>query len=79
MVNKRHTLWASMRDKILEKQAVFRKTYSTSDHIFTRYAVVQKNLLQHEQKLNVGFVEKAFDSLNQNKLWLCVPNTGQKG
>ena len=59
-----------MEEKILEEQAGFRAGYSTLDHIFSLYAMVQKYLLKHT-KLYVAFVDfkKAFDSVNRNALW----------
>ena len=59
-----------MEEKIIEEQAGFRAGYSTVDHIFSLYAMVQKYLLKHT-KLYVAFVDfkKAFDSVNRNALW----------
>ena len=44
ILNKRLTMWANIRDVIPETQAGFRKGYSTADHIFTLYAIIQKYL-----------------------------------
>jgi len=59
-----------MEEKMIEEQAGFRAGYSTVDHIFSLYAMVQKHLLKHT-KLYVAFVDfkKAFDSVNRNALW----------
>ena len=58
-----------MEEKIIGEQAGFRAGYSTVDHIFYLYAMVQKYLLKHT-KLHVTFVDfkKAFDSVNRNAL-----------
>ena len=55
-----------MEEKIIEEQAGFRAGYSTLDHIFSLYAMVQKHTT-----LYVAFVDfkKAFDSVNRNALW----------
>ena len=73
ILNKRLSEWAEVEEKILEEQAGFRAGYSTVDHIFSLYAMVQKYLLKHI-KLYVAFVEfkKAFDSVNRNAPWFHV-------
>jgi hypothetical protein len=70
ILNKRLTEWSNKESKLLEEQAGFRSGYSTIDHIFTLYALVQKYLLRNT-KLFVAFVDfrKAFDSVNRNALW----------
>ena len=81
ILNSRLTNWANMKDKIPETQAGFRKNYSTTDHIFTLYAIVQKHLSRKKHKLYVAFVDfkKAFDTVDRGKLWHCLRNTGLKG
>ena len=63
--NKRLTGWEEQQEKILEQQAGFRAGYSTIDHIFTLYGLVQKHLQRHT-KFYVAFVDlkKAFDSIS---------------
>ena len=80
ILNKRLSEWAEMEGKIVEEQAGFRADYSTVDHIFTLYAIVQKFLLRHT-KLYVAFVDfkKAFDSVNRNALWSVLRKSGVKG
>lgn len=80
ILNKRLTQWAEDNNIISEEQAGFRKTYSTVDHIFTLYAVVQKNLLQNK-KVYVAFVDfrKAFDTVKRNVLWNILLKTGISG
>ena len=36
--------WLEDNNKIAETQAGFRKGYSTTDHVFTLYAITQKNI-----------------------------------
>ena len=64
ILNRRLTNWAEREDKVIEEQAGFRSGYSTVDHIFTLYALVQKYLMKNS-KLYVAFVDfiKAFDSV----------------
>ena len=66
ILNKRLAEWAEVEEKIIEEQAGFRAGYSTLDHIFSLYAMVQKHT-----KLYVAYVDfkKAFDSVNRNALW----------
>ena len=42
ILNKRLSEWAEVEEKILGEQAGFRAGYSTVDHIFSLYAMVQK-------------------------------------
>ena len=57
ILNKRLTKWADLHDKIPETQAGFRSKYSTVDHIFTLYAIIQKCLSRRKHKLYVAFVD----------------------
>ena len=80
ILNKRLSEWAEVEEKIIEEQAGFRAGYSTVDHIFSLYAMVQKYLLKHT-KLYVAFVDfkKAFDSVNTNALWSVLRKNGVNG
>ena len=63
------------------EQAGFRAGYSTVDHIFTLYAIVQNCLLKKKKKkLYVAFVDfkKAFDSVN-NALRTVLGKGGVEG
>ena len=64
----------------MEEQAGFRKGYSTADHIFTLYAIVQKYLSKNT-KFYVAFVDfqKAFDLINRNILWHILRKSGING
>jgi hypothetical protein len=80
ILNKRLTNWAKSQDVIMEEQAGFRAGYSTMDHIFTLFSVVQKYLYKNK-KLFVAFVDfkKAFDSVNRNCLWTVLRKVGVNG
>ena len=80
ILNKRLTQWAQKEGKLIEEQAGFRATYSTIDHIFTLYALVQ-SFLQKNHKLYVAFIDfkKAFDSVNRNILWYVLRKSGING
>ncbi|WP_419652614.1 RNA-directed DNA polymerase [Thiolapillus sp.] len=70
ILNNRLYNWAEDCEKITESQAGFRKGYSTTDHIFTLYAMTQKYLSKKGGKLYVVFVDlrRAFDSVRYSKL-----------
>ena len=80
ILNKRLNNWAEEEEINIEQQAGFRKDYSTVDHMFTLYAIVQKYLLKNA-KLYVAFVDfkKAFDSVNRNNLWNVLRKQGVNG
>ena len=44
ILNKRLTCWIDDNNLLSETQAGFRKTYSTTDHLFTLLALIQKQL-----------------------------------
>jgi len=70
ILNKRLYSWLECNDKIIESQAGFRKGYSTTDHVFTLYAITQKYLSKKGGKLYVAFIDlkKAFDSVSKATL-----------
>ena len=80
ILNKRLTCWIDDNNLLSETQAGFRKTYSTTDHLFTLLALIQKQLLCHK-KLYVAFIDfrKAFDSVIRTKLWVILRKNGLKG
>ena len=69
ILNKRLYEW-SEDNKIVETQAGFRKGYSTTDYVFTLYAITQKYLSRPGGKLYVAFIDlrKAFDSVRRDTL-----------
>lgn len=80
VLNRRITDWIEEQNILGEEQAGFREDHSTSDHIFTLLALVQKQLLRH-RKLYVAFIDfrKAFDSVNRDKLWKVLNKSGLNG
>ena len=81
VLNNRLYCWLEENKIIQEGQAGFRKTYSTTDQIFTLFSIVQKCMSKKHQKLYVAFVDfkKAFDSVRHEKLLECIRNHGVKG
>ena len=80
ILNRRLTNWAEREDKLIEEQAGFRSDYSTMDHIFTLYALVQKYIMKNS-KLYVAFVDikKTLDSVHKNVLWHVLRKSSIKG
>ena len=80
ILNKRLVTWIEENGSIGEEQAGFRRDYSTTDHIFTLFAVIQKYLL-HKKKLYVAFIDfkKAFDLISYTKLWPILLKHGLSG
>ena len=70
IINKRLQTWVDENNITGEHQAGFKKGYSTTDHIFTLLACVQRQF-NLNRKLYVAFIDfqKAFDSINRNLLW----------
>lgn len=68
-------------NKITEAQAGFCHGYSTSDHIFTLYAIVEKYLSKKGGKLFACFVDlrKAFDSVQHKPLFDVLKKHGVNG
>ena len=72
ILNKRLYKWAEENDKICEEQAGFRKSFSTTDHIFTLHTIVNSCLFGNRRsKLYVAFIDyrKAFDTIRRETLW----------
>ena len=80
ILNRRLTEWAGNEEKIISQQAGFRAGYSTIDHSFTLYALVQR-YLQKNTKMYLAFVDfkKAFDTVNRNALWAVLRKSGVNG
>ena len=71
--------WAEREGKIVPEQAGFRKEYSTTDHIYTLSKLVSNCLFGNKRKkVYCAFVDfqKAFDTVDRNKLWQILSNTG---
>ena len=80
ILNKRLTCWIDDNNLLSETQAGFRKTYSTTAHLFTLLALIQKQLQCHKKRY-VAFIDlrKAFDSVIRRKLWAILRKNGLKG
>ena len=67
--------------RLSEAQAGFRWGYSTTDHIFTLSAIVEKCLGKRGGKLYACFVDikKAFDSVQQGPLFTILCQNGLSG
>ena len=79
IINKRLYNWLESNNKICPEQAGFRRSFSTFDHIFTLYSMVNNCLYGNKRsKLYVVFIDyrKAFDSINRVKLWEALEETG---
>ena len=63
-----------------EAQAGFRKGYSTTDHIFTLHAIIEKQFSRNAKRY-VAFVDfyKAFDTVSHTMMWLVLSRTGIQG
>ena len=70
ILNKRITTFLESMEKFKENQAGFRKNYSTTDHIFSLYALFEI-LKQRKKKLYCAFIDfsKAFDTVWRTGLW----------
>ena len=70
ILNRRLNNFLDNADVIGNEQAGFRKGYSTNDHIFTLYSLIEI-LLRHKKRLYCAFLdlEKAFDKVNRTFLW----------
>ena len=69
IINKRFVTWTEDTVSIGEDKAGFRRDHSTTDHIFTLFAAIEKYLLR-EKKVCVAFIdfEKAFGLISYEKL-----------
>ena len=70
IINARLQKWINVNNSTGEHQAGFKEKYSTTDHIFTLLAMIQKQFSLN-RKLYVAFIdfEKAFDTVSGNLLW----------
>ena len=59
--------WLEDNNKTEETQAGFGRGHSTTDHVFSLYAITQKYLSKRGGKLYVVFIDlrKAFDSVKR--------------
>ena len=78
-----HVFFSSLSERLSCASAPFgrfRKTYSTTDHIFTLYACIEKYMLRNG-KFYVAYVDfsKAFDTVQHPILWNILLRAGVKG
>lgn len=80
IINRRLQTYVEENNLTGEHQAGFKKGYSTSDHMFTLLACIQKQFSSN-RKLYVAFIDfrKAFDNVNRNLLWKILLDNGIKG
>ena len=81
ILNKRLVKWVEDNNKISEGQAGFRRGYSTTDHIFTLKAAIDKCFAKKGGKLYVCFVDLrlAFDSVQREPLFNILRQHGMNG
>ena len=79
IINNRLYTWMENNMKICDEQAGFRRHFSTVDHIYTLYSMVNNRLYgQKRGKLYVAFIDfkKAFDTVNRKVLWESMKDEG---
>jgi len=72
ILNRRMYEWAEEEEKICKEQAGFRRSYSTTDHIYTLISMAKKTVFgRRSGKMYVAFVDykKAFDTVDREQLW----------
>ena len=80
VLNKRINNWVDANGLTGEEQAGFKANHSTIDHVFTIYAMIQKQLIRH-RKVYIAFIDfkKAFDCVSRGKLWAVLKRNGING
>ena len=80
VLNTRITKFLDENDSIGQEQAGFRNNFSTIDHLFTLYGLIDI-LLSRKKRLYVSFLdfEKAFDKVNWGLLWQKLLNENING
>ena len=80
IINSRLQEWVDENNLTGEFQAGFKRDYSTIDHIYTLFAIIQKQFTLN-RKIYVAFIdfEKAFDSINRSIMWPILLKNGIKG
>ena len=81
ILNERLSKSAEKFNIICENQAGFRKSYRTTDYIFTLHAIVEHFLNVKKKPLYVCFVDfkKAFDKVSHLILWMKLISYGVDG
>ena len=80
ILNARLTEWVEENTLLTQAQAGFRKGYSTTGHIVTLHAIIEKQFSRNV-KLYVAFVDfyKSFHTVSHTTLWLVLSRTGIQG
>ena len=78
ILNERLTKFVEMHKIVHENQAGFRKSYWTTDHIFTLYSVINYTVNVKKKPLYICFADfkKAFDKVLHSLLWQKLVNYG---
>ena len=81
ILNNRLCMWSEIHGKLDEGQAAYRVGRSTTDHIFTLYALIQKYLSKRKGRFYCTFVafSRAFDSIPHAHLWYKLVENGIHG
>ena len=80
IINKRLSYYVEATGILGEEQAGFREGYSTTDHVFTLYSII--DLYLHKKKrVYCAFVDykKAFDLIDRTSLWTKLISNGING
>ena len=80
ILNKRITTFVDAMNILSWEQLGFREGFSTTDHIFTLYAMIKKQFSKN-RKLYVAFVDyrKCFDSIDREALFTVLERNGING
>jgi len=81
ILNNRLVMWCDMHSKLDERQTAYRIGRSTTHHIFTLYALIQKYLSKSKSRFYCTYVDfpRAFDSIPQAHLWYRLVENGIHG
>ena len=81
ILNTRLYTWLETNNAICPQQAGFRQKFSTTDHIFTLYSVIERCMSKQGQKCYVAFVDltKAFDKVRHESLLSTLKEHGIHG
>ena len=80
VINSRLTKYIDAVGALGDEQAGFRHGHSTTDHIFTLFAIIQL-YIKNGRRLYCAFIDyrKAFDFVDRSSLWLKMLSTGING
>jgi hypothetical protein len=80
VLNNRLKQWSEENNIITDAQEGFRKGRSTTNHIFSLHALIEKQFLS-DSKLYVAFMDfrKCYDTINRSILWSVLSKSGIQG